>query len=296
MAQYAPQRTLSFFQLRHELGNAHRAPDTDWKSWVGERVDRPARENVHEEMHFEHMLDREVPVVCIHKRLNSTMLTRMDDSTGSVEDVSESDTEVARLMQSTVIVFLGQQYIGVARGQLGGAQQGALIRYLEDRKPLADGWHWATQPVMREGDRSQIAESSGVTRIEAHYRTSALLGVDDPGPARGISSVIAGGDRMLDAEFDIKTTIQARGDKKAGARVLRQIVLDEMSRFTDAAVHGSHPHVVATFEDDEAREVYLTSHPLASTVTLTGHDYTFSSLVGAVVNEALAQRSNLRGT
>lgn len=285
-----PKRTLSFFQLRHRLGAKTRPVSQDWGAWAEQRSALPAEANVLDGLHFEHMRERTVPVLCIHKRLNSALMIRLDPDTGSREDVEPSDAEVARLMQSTVVVFLGSQYVGIARGQLGGVQQGALVRYLDDRLPQADGWQWYADPVMKADDRARLAQATGVTRVEAHFHTEPMLTA--PPSGRGIGSAMATMAGHMNAELDVSIVVKPRGEKRRASKALKDFVMADIQRFTEAAVNGSTPKVVAQFEDDEDHKLYLTSHPLASTVDVHGHDERFSTLVAAVVDEALAQRSN----
>lgn len=294
--QELPRRTVSVFALKCENRTTSRRPDQDWVSLFRTQAERPQKERKFEGMYFEHRLERGMPVLCIHKPLSGTFMRHLDDEDDELHDVDPEASDVSRFLHSTIITFMnGGAAIGVARAQLGGPQQGALVRYLGDLLPLEENRTWTTHPIKRESDTEKFKNNAQtVSRIKARVTAQADLFTPTEQAANGMFSYLDRLSTSLGSQIEVKLDIKVKSDSTEVKRAFKKMVQEDLARLTNAALE---PPEVTGEVDREERQFYLTDHPLASTVEITsdrlgsGH---FSALIAAVVDESLALQEETR--
>ena len=247
---------------------------------------------------FEHKVIHGLPVLCIHRPMPGSFLSQMDADSDKLIDVDPDGEDVARFLYSTVVAFMNEgRALGVARGQAGGPRQGAVVDYLEEYFPQADGYSWKATPLQRESDLDRFrAGRAGVNRLEATVTTERdLFRQDEPNPA-GIVSYLHGLSDALGSEVEVKLDIKLRSSENPATRkAMRAMVLRDL----DALLNMSSTRAPRVTAQDDAEEeyIYLKAHPLASTIEITpekvGSPH-FSALVDAVVTECLALQAQAR--
>lgn len=204
----------------------------------------------------------------VHKPVEGSFMTELDESTSSVKDLMVSDESGKRAYYSSAVLFSESKHIFmIAVGGRSAPQANSIEPFLQQFFPGEDSEYWKVGPYMDRPQIDRLKEAKGLVSFSSRFSTHRdLFTMDEPsdGPAGYADRIADAVGRDVEIEINIKLPKQYRGQETM--RKFLNLITGDLTR---TITEKSKTRAEAVIDDELTEELSLVAHKMATRFELS---------------------------
>lgn len=289
---------VTFYRaLMLEKGSKRQAETLDWPAVLSTVAKMTLAELTNDDIIYDVLPERELPIVGVHRVLNTDFMTSIDYATKTITDLmedAETDERAKRFAHTTAMAFLPEgNVVAIASTSTNSPRAPKVLTdFLTHALPQPAGAHWMADPLLEPNKVAQLKQAKGVERFEA--RIDSVKEIFDVDGDYGIASYADELAERLGGDVIIDLSIRLAPHSKASvpARRFLETVVSTLTRVD----HRKKATAKAVLPDGATEELNLVASRFAATMPVmvdTSERMRYSALLDGLESVSVEMKTRV---